>query len=171
MEWKKIEGFEKYEVSIYGQIRSLDYRLRGIIQELKPAINSAGYRTVNLYKDLKKHSLKVSRLVAMAFIPNPYNKRCVNHKDCNKENDRADNLEWVTDKENTLHAWSNNLCQSILDAENGKTVRWYNINFGEILCTASELIRQFPTQKLSSGHLSSVLNGKRSHHKQWRVII
>ncbi len=51
----------------------------------------------------------VHRLVAAAFIPNPQNKRCVNHKDGNKLNNHASNLEWVTHSENMVHAVNNGL--------------------------------------------------------------
>lgn len=53
----------------------------------------------------KTVSLMIHRVVAMAFIPNPLNKKCVNHKDGNTWNNCVDNLEWVTDKENRLHAY------------------------------------------------------------------
>ena len=95
--WKKIEDFENYEVSTWGSVRGK----RGII---KPYENSKGYLKVGLFKNGKHHKKRVNRLVAQAFIPNPYNLPQVNHKDGNKLNNSYTNLEWVTDEINKLHA-------------------------------------------------------------------
>lgn len=87
-----------YEVSDWGRVRNKnDKILRGG--------NSHGYRTVSLRSgsDKRRHFL-VHRLVAEAFIPNPKNLPCVNHKDGNRANNNVENLEWVTKSENSFHA-------------------------------------------------------------------
>lgn len=103
--YRTIKEFPKYEVSSVGNIRNLRTG-----KTLKPCIDYLGYGIVNLYnEDLKLHRRKISRLVAKAFIPNPENKRVVNHKDLDKSNDCVDNLEWCTHKENTQHAMRNGI--------------------------------------------------------------
>ena len=62
-----------------------------------------GYLTVDLSKECKITTTLVHRLVADAFIPNPNGLRYVNHKDSNRQNNNANNLEWVTSSENRLH--------------------------------------------------------------------
>ena len=66
---------------------------------------TAPYKFVILRKDGRSLQVMVHRLVALAFIPNPENKAEVNHKDGNKHNNHADNLEWVTRSENLLHSY------------------------------------------------------------------
>lgn len=98
--WKDIEQFEgKYQISTWGRVRNAQ---TGTI--LKPYTNSKGYLKVYFYKDGKKYKMRINRLVAQAFIPNPHNLPQVNHKDGNKENNSYTNLEWMTNRDNTLHA-------------------------------------------------------------------
>lgn len=89
-----------YSVSKLGKRRSL---FTGI--NIKPHMLGAGkYYAVRMPAGCKSKKQFVHRLVALAFVPNPYNKPQVNHIDGNKWNNRADNLEWVTNKENSEHA-------------------------------------------------------------------
>lgn len=69
-------------------------------RELTYALNNRGYYSVGI----KRKTYMVHRLVALAFIPNPDNKPCVNHLDGNKTNNHISNLEWCSVKENNLHA-------------------------------------------------------------------
>ena len=94
--WKDIKGYEGlYKVNNVGDVLSIARKgnWRGN-HLLVPSNDGNGYRQVNICKNGKLKSVKVHRLVAEAFIPNPYNLPCVNHKDENKENNRVENLEW-----------------------------------------------------------------------------
>ncbi len=88
--WKDVIGAEEfYEISSLGRIRNKITK-----NILKPS-KSGKYRHIQLKYGINKNVL-IHRLVAEAFIPNPFNFRCVNHIDENKENNSADNLEWCT---------------------------------------------------------------------------
>ena len=109
--WKPVSGYEGiYEVSNLGRVRSLD-RVRvfrdgrtrhypGVT--LAGQIGTHGYRAVVL-ADGRNRTAVVHRLVAEAFVPKVPGKIWVNHKDGDKANNCAENLEWVTPKENTRH--------------------------------------------------------------------
>lgn len=71
--------------------------------------DNVGYYQCNFYKDGKKKYVRVHRIIAETFIPNPENLPQVNHKDGNKLNNNVSNLEWSTNRENTIHAFNNNL--------------------------------------------------------------
>lgn len=94
-EWRVIEECPKYLVSNLGRIKHK--RLDRIV---KPFANSAGYLQVVLRGEDKNLYRLVSRLVAIAFIPNPNNYSEINHKDFDKTNNCVDNLEWVSHKIN-----------------------------------------------------------------------
>lgn len=73
------------------------------------SLHQHGFRVVRLWNSGKTKLMKIYRLKSMAFIPNPYNKKYVNHKDGNRLNEDLSNLEWVTASENMKHAYNNNL--------------------------------------------------------------
>jgi NUMOD4 motif/HNH endonuclease len=108
--WAEVAGYEgSYEVSDLGRVRSLDRIVRhsnGFQQRpgrmLTPAQEAKGYLFVHLYKNGSRRHAKVHHLVANAFLARS-DKPVVNHKDFNKKNNAATNLEWATPKENTHH--------------------------------------------------------------------
>ena len=116
-EWRDVVGYEgKYQVSNLGNVRSVDrividtgkggtIRNRTIKGKLlKQQLNRQGYYTVVLYPIVKGHrETLVSRMVAKAFIPNPDNLPCVNHRDENPKNNSVDNLEWCTKEYNNQY--------------------------------------------------------------------
>lgn len=96
--WKKIEGYEIYEINNFGKIRNI------IKNNILSNIEEGGYLRVTLAGlDKKRKSFLVHRLVAQAFIPNPENKPTVNHKDKDRKNNYVENLEWCTMKEQSEH--------------------------------------------------------------------
>lgn len=102
-QWRTLNQFDKkYEISDWGEIRNLKTQR---ILKTSNRINNMGYLRVRI---LGKEYL-VHRLVAQTFIINPKNKPQVNHIDGDKTNNKAENLEWVTNSENQLHAYNNNL--------------------------------------------------------------
>lgn len=102
--WKDIEGYEGlYQVSNLGNVRSLDWGRRGFARNLYLKKHNRGYRHVELAKNGSKKSFTVHRLVAIAFLPNPNGYPEVNHKDEDKTNNAAKNLEWCTASQNVKH--------------------------------------------------------------------
>lgn len=105
--WKPVFGLEElYEVSSFGRVRTVRYRKGGHRKGyiLKPKVMRDGYLYFRFTLNKKQIFRNAHRVVAMHFIENPKDKKEVNHKDCDKKNNRIDNLEWVTPKENVDHA-------------------------------------------------------------------
>lgn len=108
--WKDIEDYEGYyQISNYGRLRSLDrivIHSNGKVRKYKGTViklanDKNGYRFTHLYKNGKPKQVRIHRLVATYFIPNPDNLPIVNHKDENPKNNYVDNLEWCDYKYNT----------------------------------------------------------------------
>lgn len=112
--WKDVPGYEGlYQVSNMGRVKSLertremnlpDHTTAPVNERIRKFGKSLGYQNVTLSKDgINKH-FRVHKLVAMTFIPNPRLCTQINHKNGDKHDNRVENLEWCTPKENICHA-------------------------------------------------------------------
>lgn len=109
--FRPVVGHEdKYEISNFGTLRRFSRKAASskrvmMIKEkiLKPTVNNIGYQVVNLKSAGKSTYRLIHRLVADAWIENPTNKECVNHKNGIRTDNRAENLEWVNKRENYAH--------------------------------------------------------------------
>lgn len=113
-EWRPVIGYiGLYEVSNLGRVRSLPRRgTKGGILVIDTS-NSKHYAHVVLAKNSKLHTTSLHKIVAEAWVPNPENKPQVNHIDGDKLNNKAENLEWVTNLENRRHAIKTGLSSAL----------------------------------------------------------
>lgn len=109
--WKPVVGYEgSYEVSNFARVRSLDrpkYKCpkRIIKGKIRPQqLLSNGYWSIMLSKEGLNKRVSVHRLVAMAFLPNPYNYATVNHINYDRKDSNVENLEWCSQSQNIKHA-------------------------------------------------------------------
>ena len=164
--WKKITGTDgKYEVSNTGKVRSLNYKSSGKVRVLKPAPDPKGYMKTMLPYSSKWKTVKIHRLVAEAFIPNPENKPQVNHINGDKADNRAENLEWVSNYDNAHHALDHGLFEnSIIATQQSNQKRKKPL----IAIDSEGNVFEFGSQneasrqlKVNRRHIQSVLNGQR----------
>ena len=166
-EWRDIEGYEGlYQVSDLGRVRSLPRNTTkgGIIKLL---IRPNGYLYVDLYKNGKNKKHNVHRLVAEAFLPNPNNLPCINHKSEIRTENYVDNLEWCTYQYNSNYG---NCKRKIILSRNAsgkksaeKQVKQMSID-GRIICIWKSTA-EAERHGYSSSHISKCCNGKRKTHR------
>lgn len=121
-EWKPIKDYEDYyEINQWGNVRRkpIEKRKRKhtpvfIRKSLSTRINNFGYVEVRLSKNGKTSTKFIHKLLAQVYIPNRANKPQINHKNGIKHDNRLENLEWVTNSENMLHAYSKGLLKKVL---------------------------------------------------------
>lgn len=168
IEWREIPGYDPdYQVSNTGLTRSFksgwEWRL------IRPFVDDRGYTGISLFKDGSKVRAAVHRLAAIAFIPNPENKPFVNHLDSDPKNNRLENLEWVTAKENMQHA---SLAGRLSSGERHWNSRLTDIQIMEIKehllqrkLTLAEIGKLY---RVSSSSISNIFRGSRNSTKSAR---
>lgn len=180
--WKDIVGYEnEYQINQFGEIRTLkDSPKLKKYDVLKPQISKRnGYVYQMLYKNGKEKLLRVHRLVAMAFLPNPNNLPQVNHKDGNKQNNSVDNLEWCEQSDNMKHAYKNGLQipsenqrKAIINTNKLKQKKVCQIKDGEVINTFSGISEASRQTKISISCISRCCNLKRksTNGYEWRFL-
>ena len=124
--WKDIKDYEGlYQISNYGRVKSFPRKGTELKEKIiKVRQNNYGYLVVGLCKNNFRKYYLIHRLVAKAFIPNPDNLPCVNHKDENPKNAKATNLEWCTHKYNINYG----TVQKRRSAQSQKVINQFDLN-------------------------------------------
>jgi len=160
--FKKIKDSRTYYVSKCGEVLNTNYNNTHKIRLLKKVKNRDGYFMLKVKKGEYFKYYSVHRLVAETYIPNPENKRVVNHIDGDKTNNHVNNLEWVTDSENVKHSYDLGLQKIKSDKEHHNSKKIYQFSkdgvpVKEWFCLM-DILREL---NYNIGHISACCNGKR----------
>ena len=173
------EIYEGFEVSNLGRIKSLNYHRTGRAELLEPSDNGYGYLIVSLSKNRKVKNCRVHRLVAEAFLPNPENKPCINHKIEGDEGKKINmvffnkdgtidkertTIEWATYEENINYGTHNERsAKARINGKRSKTVLQLSLS--------GELIREWESTKecgrngFNQGAVAACCRGEKPHYK------
>ena len=166
---KQIPNFPNYTISIDGIIM-------GQTAEKAQTHGKNGYKYVTVYANNTSKKLYVHRLMAELYIPNPENKRTVNHIDGDKHNNNLSNLEWNTDGENIKHAYDNGLNPGNSKLINGDSATMYTrFMNGESMQSISEFypfnnvtVSNHIRTYVKENNLSEVYEAEKVRQKQLR---
>lgn len=175
--WKDIKGYENlYQVSNMGRVKSLeriiircDNKTQTIKEKiLKTRIGNNGYYTIILSKKGEIKKIDIHRLIAIAFIPNPDNKPCIDHINGDRTDNRIENLRWVTQKENINNPISiskmkkNHHLKNTFGAEHplSKPILQFTLD-GKLVRKWDSAVDIKKELGFNNCHISSCCNGKR----------
>lgn len=172
--WKPVVGYKGiYEVSNMGRLKSLSKTIKNSKNRVyntkerffKKTLSKSGYCVASLWKNGKlTSSARVHRLVMIAFVPNPIDKPFVNHINGIKTDNRVENLEWCTAKENSIHAVKNGLLNN--SSALGEKHNYFKLTFNQVIeirnlrnlgLSNKEIGEKF---SVSTDHVSKIINFK-----------
>ena len=160
--WKDVDLFNGlYQVSNIGRVKSF----HGKTKILKPKLDKQGYYTIVLCKNKINKQYKIHRLVCGSFLENLENKQQVNNKNGVRNDNRLENLEYMTSSENNIHKFKVLGYKGTID----KTIYTFfnkDLNITEI-CFKSELIKKY---NLNKSNICYLVKGKYKSVKNWIVI-
>lgn len=176
--WKGIPGYSAYEASNLGNIRSVSRIVHNPSTRTKSSehwvtgklksiyIRKDGYAAVGMAADGDRHKIvRAHRIIALTWVPNPKNKPDVNHKNGIKHDNRAENLEWCTKKENLKHAYDTGLnvkVKEMLPLSNVARftpIAQYTIH-GEFVSNYPSIVDAAEKTGFSGSSIKRVLSGK-----------
>lgn len=180
--WLPIPNFDGlYEASSLGNVRAPEKRIIGRLgipytrpaQQIRVVISqSNGYGYVRLSKNGKSKNYRVHRIVADLFVENPNGYNVVNHKDENKANNRADNLEWCTHDYNVHYGTGISRTRAWMMENRAKPIQQYSKSgdfireFPSVMDASKELnIEHINIIKCAKGSMDMAHNGKRYSRK------
>lgn len=174
--WKDIPDYEwYYQVSNHGKIRNAKWKI------LKQQLHHQWYKQLSLYLNGKWKTTKVHRFVALAFLPNPFWKKCVCHLDNDKSNNYVLNLYWWTQSENMKQAHEDWLCKSNFPKCNphslrrgsnswfAKPINQYDLNHN-LLATYGSIIEASQKTSISKVTISAVCRWVKHAKTAWWFI-
>lgn len=163
--WNKIEGYDNYTVSNLGRVYNIKLK-RIKAQRMAPT----GYLIADLKQNGVKRTHYVHRLVAEAFISNPENKPCVNHKNEVRTDNECSNLEWCTVAYNNSYNGRAKRVGEHHQKHHPSRKRVRNVDTGEIYSSVRAAGRATGVCSIS---ISYCLNGKQKHagNYRWEVVL
>lgn len=168
------EYCENYEVSNFGNVRSLDHETRtksGHVRSYKGKVLSFGYIEGYPVVNISGKAIKVHKMVASLFIGNPSDYPVINHIDGNKKNNRFDNLEWCTQQQNCIHAFQLGLRKPAINLgyNNGFSKEVENIVTGQRYGSLKELIRKVNID-IKYSTIRAQLSGQNTNITNYRYV-
>ena len=181
-EWKDVIGYESlYAISSYGRLlakANIIHNGRGFRKtppKIKtPSIKKNGYLEVALYKNGNRKYITIHRLVAQAFVPNPEAKPVIDHKDRNRQNNHASNLQWCSLSENMNNPNTIAYCKRIFENDSR------NKHLSPIVCLKNNVVvKQYTSIKeaiadgFSGPSISNTCTGRQKSHKKynWMYLV
>lgn len=174
--WKPVTGYEGlYEVSDQGSVRGVDRTVTSIdgrtlnikAKDMKPTLMAVGYLTVSLTTGGRTKRHYIHRLVLEAFSHPQEKPLTVNHKDGNKTNNRLENLEWCTQKENVRHAFKTGLAKNHSGAKHNQFQYFVQAERGDGFGFITAGKRQLRKCGFNPSHVHACLEGKLKQHKSY----
>lgn len=162
-EWRTIDAYPNYAVSNLGRVKRILTCTGKPIEDrvLSTYIGWRGARMVNISDKGRHHSLRIARLVATAFLPNPDSKQVVLHKDGDILNDRLDNLQWVSRQEfPSLSSPERKISEARKIPVSGTDVVTANTNVFRSLIDAVEWLKSNGCETAASSHICECCRGK-----------
>lgn len=167
--WVKIDGYDGYyQISTFGRVMSFKNKKGKPLRILKPNPDRKGYLTVQLWANKKKKTLKIHRLVAITFIPNPSKYPQVNHENADKACNFWWNLKWCSNEYNIQHAKENNLLKPVHGIDihtcklsEEKVMEIFNSNENQNILAKQYKVSTHAIHAIKSGKSWNRLTGKK----------